>query len=119
VSAGCVALIDRWLDVRRDLGLQRSEYLFVTLEGRRMSYTAADAMFKRRAAKAHGPDFRWHLHALRASRAVELERAGKPLSVIASFLGHSSVAETDTYLRKLARTAEVEAAGDDGWSLTA
>jgi len=117
VSAGCLALIDHWLGVRSELGLGKSDPLFCTLEGRRMSYPAFDAMFKRRAAKSVGPDFRWHLHALRASRAIELERAGTLLSVISAFLGHASVAETDTYLRKLHRTAEVEAAGDDGWSL--
>jgi site-specific recombinase XerD len=117
VSAGAIAVVDRWLACRRDLGLQRAP-LFCTLEGRRMSYPAYDAMFKRRAAKAHGPDFaHWHLHALRASRAVELERAGTPLAVISTFLGHANVATTSTYLRGLQRTAEVAAAGDDGWSL--
>jgi integrase len=81
-----------------------------------MSYQAADAMFKRRALKALGPSFRWNLHALRASRAVELERAGTPLSVISAFLGHSGAAQTETYLRALKRQHEV-AAGNDGWSL--
>lgn len=118
ISAGAVAILDRWMGVRGRLGLGRRDALFCTLAGRRVSYPAFDAMFKRRARKAH-PDsgLRWHLHALRHSRAVEMERAGTPVSIISAFLGHASLGVTTSYLNGLRRVAEIEAAGDDDWRL--
>jgi integrase/recombinase XerD len=120
VSSGCTAIIDRWLHVRGGLGLGlgKDDPLFVTLQGRRVSYQATDAMFKRRAGRAW-PDSaeRWHLHALRHSRAIELERAGTPISIISAFLGHANISVTSIYLNGLHRSVEMEAAGNDDWVL--
>ena len=112
-------MLDRWMAVRRELGFGKDVPLFCTLEGNQISYPAADAMFKRRAEKAHGKDtgLSWRLHGLRDSRAIELERKGEPVSIICTFLGQADVKVTSVYLNGLRRMQEVAAAGDDDWSL--
>jgi site-specific recombinase XerD len=42
-----------------------------------------------------------HAHAVRHAFAVELEREGATMSTIRDLLGHSSLAVTDRYLRRL------------------
>lgn len=119
ISSAALAMLDRWIAVRHALGFGREVPLFCTLDGKRMSYPAADAMFKRRARKAHGEDTgpSWRLHGLRHSRAIELERKGEPVSIICTFLGQAEVEVTCVYLNGLRRMQEVAVAGDDDWSL--
>jgi integrase len=66
----------------RSLGLSGpGKYLFCTLQGSRMSYSATQAMLKRRAAKA-GIETRAHLHGLRHSHAAEMRQRGVDVVVI-------------------------------------
>ena len=50
-----------------------------------------------------------HPHGLRHTYAVELERAGVPVSQISKLLGHSSIAVTSRYLDHLSNAAAIEA----------
>jgi site-specific recombinase XerD len=89
----------RWMDKRRELGI-RNGNLFCTLEGGALSDDYVRGLLRRLAAKA-GIEKRVHPHGLRHTFAVELERAGTPVTVISKLLGHSSVAVTSRYLDHL------------------
>ncbi len=55
--------------------------------------------FKEIASKAGIPDYLAHPHTLRHTRAIELLRAGVPVTVVQDILGHSSLTTTAIYLR--------------------
>jgi site-specific recombinase XerD len=89
----------RWLDTRRQLGV-RNGLLFCTLAGDPV-YAQYVRLLLHRLAAGAGVDKRVHPHGFRHTFAVELERAGVPVTVIAKLLGHSSVAVTSRYLDHL------------------
>lgn len=97
----------RWADTRRRAGM-RGGPLFCTLDGRPMHAQYVRALLGRLAAAA-GIDKRVHPHGLRHTFAVELERAGTPVTVISKLLGHSSVAVTSRYLDHLTNHQAVTA----------
>jgi len=90
----------RWIDVRRQLGLNGRQALFCTLRGEPLSEQYVRALLGRLAAKADITK-RIHPHAFRHTFAVELERAGTPVTTISKLLGHSSIAVTSRYLDHL------------------
>lgn len=92
--------VARWLDVRRQLGLNGRQPMFCTLRGEPLSEQYVRALPGRLAAKADITK-RVHPHAFRHTYAVELEMAGTPVTVISKLLGHSSVAVTSRYLDHL------------------
>jgi site-specific recombinase XerD len=96
----------RWADTRKRAGLRGP--LFCTLDGRPVHAQYVRAMLGRLAAEA-GIDKRVHPHGLRHTFAVELERAGTPVTVISKLLGHSSVAVTSRYLDHLTNHQAVSA----------
>lgn len=96
----------RWADTRKRAGMRGP--LFCTLDGRPMHPQYVRAMLGRLAAEA-GIDKRVHPHGLRHTFAVELERAGTPVTVISKLLGHSSVAVTSRYLDHLTNNQAVSA----------
>jgi molybdate transport system regulatory protein len=51
------------------------------------------------AEKAHIPKNLAHPHILRHSRAIELLRAGVPVTIVQDLLGHSALTTTAIYLR--------------------
>lgn len=92
----------RWMDVRRQLGINGRQALFCTLRGKPLAEQYVRALLVRLADDKHaGIDKRIHPHALRHTFAVELERAGMPVSQISKLLGHSSIAVTSRYLDHL------------------
>lgn len=99
-----VQSLERWLEVRVDLGLSRFRPIFCTLSrnnrGHQLSAGHVREMLSHRAKKA-GISGRVHPHAFRATLAVELAREGVPLPAIRDVLGHSNVAATDAYLRRV------------------
>jgi site-specific recombinase XerD len=97
-----VALIERWLDHRRKLGLsRRRSELLCTLQGRPLKSSYVRSLLPRLAASA-GIEKRVHPHALRHSHAAELAVEGFPLNLIQIQLGHANLATTDRYLRHIA-----------------
>lgn len=96
----------RWIDARRQLGLNGRPPLFCTLAGKPIYPQYVRTLLGRLADKA-GIEKRVHPHAFRHTFAVELEMAGTPVTVISKLLGHSSTAVTSRYLDHLTNAQAV------------
>lgn len=97
---GALAVIQRWADRRRELGI-RGRVLFCTLAGGPLSDRYVRDMLNRKARDA-GIEKRVHPHGLRHTHAAELVAEGVPVNVIQKQLGHAWLATTDVYLRHVA-----------------
>ncbi|MGV8074111.1 MAG: tyrosine-type recombinase/integrase [Syntrophobacteraceae bacterium] len=62
--------------------------------------------FYRRAEEANIPRGLSHPHILRHTRAMELLRAGVPLTIVQDLLGHALASTTAVYLERIEVTAE-------------
>jgi site-specific recombinase XerD len=116
IDAGTIALVDRWLDIRRTLGIPMGRPSICTLGGRPIDPSYVRHLLPRLAKRA-GIEKRVHAHGLRHAYAIELEREGATLSTIRDLLGHSSVAVTDRYLRRLGAGEAVQFARNRDWTL--
>jgi integrase/recombinase XerC len=116
LDAGTVALVARWAEARRKLGVPSRAPLICTLDGNSVAQDYVRHLLPRLAQRA-GIEKRVHAHALRHSFACELEREGAPLSTIRDLLGHSSASTTDRYLRRLGAGDAVEFARNRKWQL--
>jgi integrase len=101
LDPGAMAIIMRWAEKRRDLGLEPRSPLFSTLQGKPLKPSYVRALLPRLAVKA-GIHKRVHPHGLRHSHAHELMLEGIPVPIIQRQLGHASLATTDRYLRNIA-----------------
>jgi integrase/recombinase XerD len=117
VDAGTVALVGRWLELRRKRGIAGGP-LFCTLAGRPMDPSYVRHMLPRLARKA-GIERRVHAHGLRHAFAVDLVRAGAPLYVVRDALGHASVATTQVYLSRVGAHEAVDVMRRREWVATA
>ncbi len=100
LDPGAFAVVARWLDARRKLGLRNGQ-LLCTPRGAPWSPQAArEALY--RAARKAGLEKRVHPHGLRHSHAAELALEGVPTPVIQRQLGHANLATTDRYLQSIA-----------------
>ena len=113
---GAWAVIDRWLDRRKELGFKSRHPVFCTLNGGPLSDRYVRAMVKRLAKRA-GIFRRVHPHGLRHTHAFELANEGTPLHVIQHQLGHNSLAVTDRYVRHLAPQEVVKTMQAREWKL--
>lgn len=95
------AVVEKWLEVRKKLGVPRNKPVFCTLKGAQITTAYIRELLPRLARKAR-IDKRVHAHAFRATHAIELMREGQPLHVIQAQLGHKSIATTAQYLHRLA-----------------
>jgi site-specific recombinase XerD len=109
-----VDVLRDWLDVCSPTS--GDSLVFATRTGRRIDGSYVRHLLPRLALSA-GVSKRVHLHGLRHRFAVELEQEGAPLSVIRDLLGHSSIATTDTYLRRGGATRAVAFARERAWSV--
>jgi site-specific recombinase XerD len=116
LDAGTVALVARWLEVWRKLGIPARSPLICTLDGGKVCQDYVRHLLPRLARRA-GIEKRVHCHALRHAYAIELEREGATLSTIRDLLGHSSAATTDRYLRRLGAGDAVEFGRQREWEL--
>jgi len=115
VDAGTVALVGRWLEVRRKLGLPTGGApLFCSLAGKPLDLSYVRHLLPRLARKA-GIERRVHAHGLRHAFAVDLVRAGAPLYVVRDALGHASVATTQVYLTRVGAHEAVDAMRNREW----
>ena len=94
------ALVDRWLDHRRTIGITARAPIFCTLKGGKLSPVYVRNLFHRLGDKA-GITKRVHPHGLRHSLASELVRDGVPLNLIQRQLCHSNLATTSRYVESL------------------
>ena len=116
LDAGAFALVERWLDRRKTLGLNCTVPLFCTLDGKPLDTSYVRHAMKRLAKRA-GIEKRVHPHGLRHTHAAELAREGVPMNVIQAQLGHSSLATTSRYLAHVAPQQVVEAMQARKWDL--
>lgn len=101
IDPEAVAVLERWVERRKQLQLGPRRPLFCTLQGQPLKPSYVRTMLPRLAAKA-GIEKRVHPHGLRHSHAAELAVEGFPLNLVQQQLGHSSLATTDRYLRHVA-----------------
>jgi site-specific recombinase XerD len=113
VDAGTVALVGRWLELRRSRGIN-GRTLFCSLQGRPMDQSYVRHLLPRLARKA-GVERRVHAHGLRHAFAVDMVRSGAPLYVVRDALGHSSVATTQLYLSRVGAHEAVDAMRSRMW----
>jgi site-specific recombinase XerD len=114
VDAGTVALVGRWLEVRRKRGIPSGAPLFCSLAGNPMDQSYVRHMLPRLARRA-GIDKRTHAHGLRHAMAVDLVRVGTPLYAVRDALGHASVGTTQIYLSRVGAHEAVEAMRNREW----
>jgi integrase len=105
------AILDRWIDRRRRLGLTGRAPLFCQLDGRPWSAQAAREALRYAARKA-GLDLRANPHSFRHAHAVRLDESGARVSLIQRQLGHANLAVTTTYLAGIAADRDMAAAID-------
>jgi site-specific recombinase XerD len=113
------AVVERWIDVRAQLGVPRGAALFCTITrgasfGRRVGAGYWRTAIKRLADKAE-IDKRVHSHGLRHTHAVELLLEGVPLTVIMHQLGHSGLGVTQRYVDHLLPADVVNAMQARAW----
>ena len=114
VDAYAVAMLERWMAVRAELGLQAPGRtpvfccVDVRTRGKAMYSSYVRDMLKHRALQA-GIDKRVHPHGLRHTMAFELLMEGEPLGVIRDQLGHSNLATTLRYCDHLAPAMAIKA----------
>ena len=113
IDPSAVAVIERWIDVRRGLGLNGGP-LFSTLGGGPLATAYVRALLPRLARKA-GVDRRIHPHGLRHAHAVELAREGVPVPMIQQQLGHVSLGTTTRYLAGLSPEETIQAIRRREW----
>lgn len=116
LDPGAFALVERWLDVRREIGAGARSPVFCTLAGTPMKDAYVRALLPRLARKA-GIEKRVHAHGLRHTHAFELACEGHPLHVIQAQLGHASLATTDRYVRHLAPQQVIDVMRGRAWKL--
>jgi site-specific recombinase XerD len=101
LDPGAMAILSRWLDMRRSLGIIGHAPLFCTLDGNPLKPSYLRTLLPRLARKA-GIEKRVHPHGLRHTHAYELMMEGVPVPIIQQQLGHTSLATTDRYVSHLA-----------------
>jgi integrase/recombinase XerC len=99
LDPGAMAEVLRWRDRRASLPNGRRP-LICTLDGGPVSASYVRQLLRRLAQQA-GIERRVNPHALRHTFAMELASEGIPMNAIRDALGHTSLATTDTYLRRL------------------
>jgi integrase/recombinase XerD len=110
-----MALVLRWADRRKSLGVDGRHRLLCTLEGRPLKPSYVRTLLPRLAAKA-GISKRCHPHGLRHTMAYELMMEGIPVPIIMRQLGHASLATTQRYLDHIAPRDLIEAMQARTWA---
>ena len=114
IDATAFAVIARWMDTRKALGINGRAPLLCTLKGGKLNSSYVRSLLPRLAAKA-GIEKRVHAHGLRHTHAAELVHEGVPVNLIQKQLGHASLAVTSGYLDHLAPRDVVEAMKQRSW----
>jgi site-specific recombinase XerD len=115
IDPAALAILERWLDTRRRLGIGPRRRLFCTLAGEPLNDSYVRQLLHRVAAKA-GIDKRVTPHSLRHTFAFEqvMER-GTPPPLLQAMLGHASLRTTTRYTRHVAPKDVIDAMRDRGW----
>lgn len=116
IDATAFAVIARWTDTRKAMGINGRAPLLCTLKGGKLNTSYVRALLPRLAAKA-GIEKRVHAHGLRHSHAADLVREGVPVNLIQRQLGHASLSVTSAYLDHIAPEHVVAVIRDREWEL--
>lgn len=115
IDPEAAAVLQRWLDKRVAVGVNGRHPVFCTLSGKPPKSVYVRNLMKRLAAEV-GIEKRVHPHGLRHTHAYELANEGTLLQVIQQQLGHSSLATTHRYIRRLNPQQVVEAMQARTWN---
>jgi integrase len=116
LDPGAMAILSRWIETRRNLGINGHAPLFSTLQGKPLKPSYLRTLMPRLAKKAH-IEKRVHPHGLRHTHAYELMMEGVPVPIIQQQLGHTSLATTDRYVSHLAPVDLIAHMQKRDWSL--
>ena len=108
------AVVDRWLEVRSELGKNGTHPIFCTLAGGRMGDAYIRVLLPRLGRKA-GIEKRVHAHGFRHTHAAQLRAEGVDIGIISKQLGHRSIATTARYLDHIAPQQVIEAMRTRVW----
>jgi site-specific recombinase XerD len=114
LDQGTLDALGEWRTRRAEIAAPETAPLFCTQRGGPIDASYIRRMLPR-LARAAGIRKRVHAHGLRHLFATELQAEGAPLSMIRDLLGHSSLATTDTYLRRLGAGEAVDFARHRNW----
>jgi site-specific recombinase XerD len=106
--------LHRWIDVRRDLGLNGRQPLFCTLQGKPLSAQYVRALLGRLKEKA-GIERRVYPHGLRHTFACELLFRDVDVVTISKLMGHESIATTERYLDHLTNSKAIAKLVEIDW----
>ena len=113
-------VLERWLDVRRELGVPRGSKVFCSITrpgvGQPMSASYWRAAIKKLGVRA-GLEKRVHSHGLRHTCAAEMHREGVPVGIIQQLLGHSDLKMTAWYVNHLEPAELIRAVHHRPWPL--
>ncbi len=108
------AFVERWMEVRSELGMNGPYPVFCTLAGARMGDAYVRVLLPRLARKA-GIEKRVHAHGFRHTHAAQLRAEGVDIGIISKQLGHRSIATTARYLDHIAPQQVIEAMRTRVW----
>ena len=103
-----------WQQLRASWPINDSSPLFCTKDGKSISGRQVRAMFQRRSERGK-IEKHAHPHGMRRTMASEMASEGIPLIDISGALGHSNVATTNTYLKRVNPTSVVDAMRSRCW----
>jgi site-specific recombinase XerD len=104
VDPQAMALVELWLERRRELGLNGRHPFFCTIAQPNPGDPYWSSVLReklKRAGTRAGITKRVHPHGLRHTYATELAIEGVPVHVIRALLGHNSLDTTQRYIAKL------------------
>lgn len=113
---GAMAVLDRWIDRRQQLGITTRRALFCTLDGGPVQAPYVRNLLPRLARKA-GIEKRVHAHGLRHTHAAQLAAEGVPINVIQKQLGHANANVTAQYLDHIAPADVIATMKQREWEL--
>ena len=116
LDPGAMAIVARWVDKRKQLGIGPRRPLFCTLDGKSLEPSYVRTLLPRLARKV-GIEKRVHPHGFRHTMAYELMMEGVPVPIIQRQLGHASLATTDRYLRAIAPSDVIGTMQRRDWAL--
>jgi len=114
VDPAAGAFVERWQDVRSELGMNGTRPLLCTLAGGRMGDAYIRVLLPRLGRKA-GIEKRVHAHGFRHTHAAQLRTEGVDIGIISKQLGHRSIATTARYLDHIAPQQVIEAMRTRVW----
>ena len=112
IALDCQKTLEIWLERRKAMGFNGREPVFCGISKNAWGTSIKDAYIRAmlpRLGKKAGLEKRIHAHGFRHSLATQMELQGRRLAQISEQLGHSSVAITDKYIRKLGSKENSEA----------